>query len=106
MNTHELKGKIAATFIPEQLNELCAKHIPGFDDNRYRIIAIRVFAGTEFIVTVYANDLKHSENTKLQVKKFKIESLSHAEFYNFVQGYNFTVFDEAIDPELMEVENK
>jgi hypothetical protein len=106
MNTHEFKGKIAASFTSSHLKELCAKHIPGFDDNRFRIIAVRVFAGTEFIVTVYANDLKHSENTKLQVKKFKIESLSHAEFYNYVYGYNFTVFDEAIDPELMEVENK
>ena len=106
MNTHELKGKIAATFTPEQLNELCARHVPGFDNNRYRIIAIRVYAGTEFIVTVYANDLKHSENTKLQVKKFKIETLSHTEFYNYVYGYNFTVFNGAIDPELMEVENQ
>ena len=106
MNTPEFKGKIATTFSPEQLHELCNKHIPGFDANRYRVIAIRVFAGTEFIVTVYANDLKHSENTKLQVKKFKIETLSHAEFYNYVQGYNFTVFDGIIDPALMEVENR
>jgi hypothetical protein len=106
MSTHELKGKITMTFTTEQLTELCTKHIPGFDGNRYRIIAVRVFAGTEFIVTVYANDLKQSENTKLQVRKFKIESLSHVEFYNFVSGYNFTVFDKAIDPELMEVENK
>lgn len=106
MNTHEFKGKISASFKARQLNELCLKHIPGFDDNRYRIVAIRVFAGTEFIVTVYANDLKHSENTKLKVRKFKIESLSHSEFYNYVYGYNFTVFDGAIDLELMEVENK
>jgi hypothetical protein len=106
MSTLQFKGKIATTFMPQQLHDFCAKHIPGFDDNRYRIIAMRVFAGTEFIVTVYANDLKHSENTRLQVKKFKIESLSHTEFYNFVYGYNFTVFDESVDPELMEIENK
>lgn len=106
MRTYELKGKIAMTCTTEQLKELCTKHIPGFDDNRYRIVAVRVFAGTEFIVTVYANDLKHSENTKLQVRKFKIESLSHAEFYQFVYGYNYTVFYGSIDPGLMEVENK
>ena len=106
MNTHEFKGSISASLSAHQLIDLCLRHIPGFDENRYRIVAIRVFAGTEFIVTVYANDLRHSENTKLQVRKFKIETLSHTEFYNYVYGYNFTVFDGAIDPGLMEVENK
>lgn len=106
MNTHEFKGKIATTLTQEHLNELCARHIPAFDTNRFRIIGIRVFAGAEFIVTVYANDLKHSENTKLQVKKFKIETLSHVEFYNYVYGYNFTVIDQTIDLKLMQIENK
>lgn len=107
MNTTGFKGKISAEFSSQQLHDLCQRHIPGIDLNRFKIIAIRVFAGKEFIVTVFASDtLKETEGQQLPVKKFKIETLSHAEFFNYVYGYNFTLSENNLSMNDLQVINR
>jgi len=106
MNTNDLHGKISARFSEKQIQDLCRNHIPGFDATQFSVIAIRVFAGTEFIVTVYAKDKLNEQKGKLPVKKFKIETLSHKEFYNYVEVYNYTVFEEGVSADELEVTNK
>jgi hypothetical protein len=105
MNTKDIHGKITLTFSEEKLKHLCQDHIPGFDPDRFKIVAVRVFAGKEFIVTVFAQDKLNSDDLH-HAKKFKIETLSHKEFYNYVDGYNFTLVDDSVHIEAMTVTNK
>jgi hypothetical protein len=106
----DLKGKISVKlFEAMDLEDLCMVHIPGYDKERFQIVAVRVFASKEFIVTVYAED-KQSNKTvgelRYPVKKFKIQTLSMAELFNFVEAFNFTVSDDDYYLEDMEVTNK
>jgi hypothetical protein len=105
MNIKDIHGKIALTFSEHKLKELCMNHIPGFERERFTIVAIRVYAGKEFIVTVFAQD-KLKDADLHHVKKFKIETLSHKEFYNYVDGYNYTLVDESVHIDDMAVINK
>ena len=106
----DLRGKISVKIADHMdLEDLCVKHIPGFEKERFEIVAVRVFASKEFIVTIYAAD-KHSQKTvnelRYPVKKFKIQSLSMQELFNFVEAFNFTVSDDDFYLEDMEVTNK
>ncbi|MES2763753.1 MAG: hypothetical protein V4677_16175 [Bacteroidota bacterium] len=105
MDTKDIHGKIALTFSEQKLNDLCTDHIPGFEADRYTVVAVRVYAGKEFIVTVFAQD-KLNDDDMHHVKKFKIETLSHKEFYNYVDGYNFTLIDDSVHIDGMAVSNK
>src|SRR5688572_19302761 len=106
----DLRGKIAVKLFDNMdLEDLCAAHIPGYDRGRFEVVAVRVFASKEFIVTIYAED-KLSQKTvkelRYPVKKFKIQTLSMAELFNFVEAFNFTVSDDDYYLEDMEVTNK
>jgi hypothetical protein len=106
----DLRGKISVRLNESKdLEELCAKHIPGYDRDRFEIVAIRVFASKEFIVTVYAAD-KVSNKTvrelRYPVKKFKIQSLAMHELYEFVEAFNFTISADDYDVDDMDVTNK
>jgi hypothetical protein len=105
-----LEGKLTLdVFEHMDLAALCVKHVPAFDRERYDIVALRVFAGQEFIVTVYAADKLNQNSThpgKLMVKKFKIESILPMEFLSYIKSYNFTLANESYQFEDMEVINK
>ncbi len=106
----DLKGKIAVKLSDQMdLEDLCVEHIPGYDRERFEIVAVRVFASKEFIVTIYAAD-KHSQKSvkelRYPVKKFKIQTLSMSALFNFVEAFNFTVSDDDYYLEDMEVTNK
>src|SRR5690349_6486369 len=106
----DLRGKISVKLWEQMdLEDLCIAHIPGYDKERFEIVAVRVFASKEFIVTVYAAD-KQSQKTvkelRYPVKKFKIQTLSMNELFNFVEAFNFTVSDDDYYLEDMEVTNK
>ncbi|MES2515838.1 MAG: hypothetical protein V4580_16915 [Bacteroidota bacterium] len=105
MKSKDIHGKIALTFSEHKLSDLCLRHIPGFEPERFNIIAVRVFAGKEFIVTVFAQDNLNHDDLH-HVRKFKIETLSHKEFYNYVDSYNFTLVDESVHIDGMAVLNK
>lgn len=108
--TKDLKGKIAVKFFNERhLEELCLKHISGYEIERFEIVAIRVFAGKEFIVTVYAadkNSHKTTSGNKFAVKKFKIENIEPSEILKYVEAFNLTVGDDAYHLDEMEITNK
>ena len=105
-----LKGQISVDFSDQQaLNDLCQKHIPGYYADRFEIIAIRVFATSHFIMTVFAEDkLNHStiHPNKLMVKKFKIENVPAGELLKVVDKFNFTVFNKPYTDDEIEVINK
>ena len=91
------------------LQDLCIKHIPGYEKERFDIVAVRVFASKEFIVTIYAADKQSNKTVKemrYPVKKFKVQSLSMAELFDFVEAFSFTVSDDNFYLEDMEVTNK
>jgi hypothetical protein len=105
-----LEGKISVEFFSHlNIEELCIKHIPSYDPERFEVAAVRVFSGEEFTITVYAADklnLSKSLPGKLKVKKFKIRSLLPMEFLNYVKAYNFTLENKVYDTENMLVINK
>lgn len=108
--TSELHGKITVQMDPEKnIEQLCVKHIPGYDTGRFEVVAVRVFASREFVVTIYAAD-KISQKTvrelRYPVKKFKVQTLSMAELFEFVTAFNFTVHTEHYDIDDMDVINK
>jgi hypothetical protein len=92
-------GKISLTFISAQkLQEFCTTHIPGFDPARLQVSAIRLFAGSEFILTLYAVDKQLSaQHGKKMVKKFKLEHLAPSVLVEYISGFNFTVSDGSLD---------
>ena len=106
----DMTGKIAVKFRSEPLNALCKKYIPSFDDVRFEIVAVRLFAAKEFIVTVYAAD-KLSNITSLPdgkqpVKKFKLENVNPADLPAIVEAFNFTLCNENYNLEEMGITNK
>jgi hypothetical protein len=107
---HTLEGKITVELRDQiDLNNFFATRIPGYDPERFDVVAIRVFAGAEFIVTVYAADKLSEKNVKVDkypVKKFKLEHLSLSELFNVVEAFNFTMGNKEYNLEDMEVINK
>ncbi|MEO6305022.1 MAG: hypothetical protein ABIP51_17805 [Bacteroidia bacterium] len=108
---HDYGGKISAKFYANSgIETFCAKHILYYDPVRFHIVAIRAYAGKEFIVTVYLEDKLNNSSTihpgKILVKKFKIENLSPLEFFDIIESFNFTLSNGHYDLDNMEVINK
>ena len=104
-------GKIAVKFYANcGIETFCAKHILHYDIHRFHIVAVRVYAKKDFIVTVYLEDKLKEIGTlhpgKILVKKFKIKSVSPAEFFDLIEGLNFTLSNNHYDLDNMEVINK
>jgi hypothetical protein len=109
MNMSEWEGKITAKITNENdIVSFCRRYIPGFDPGRFRVLAVRVFAASEFIVTVYAVDQLHERaaDGSLNVKKFKLQNVSMQNLSNLVEAFNFTVSDPHYDLEQIKVMNK
>lgn len=101
-------GKISANLTATKIDDLCTQHIPGYDNKRFKVMAVRIYAGDEFIVTVFAADTFHQPtfgDTSL-VKKFKITTMQPADIFNYLGSYNFTLVEEKSSLEEMAVLNK
>ncbi len=108
---HDYGGKISAKFYANSgIETFCAKHILPYDPKRFLIVAVRVFAGHEFIITVYLEDKLQEISTlhpgKILVKKFKIENISPLEFFDIIESFNFTLSNDHYDLDNMQVINK
>lgn len=104
-------GKISVKFYANSgIETFCSKHILHYEPTRFHIVAVRVFAKKEFIVTIYLEDKLQEISTlhpgKILVKKFKIENVSPAEFFDLIEGLNFTLSNDHYDLDNMEVINK
>ncbi len=108
---HGISGGIHVTLSEGQtLDDLCTQYIDDYNPDRFEAVAIRLFAGKETIVTIYALDKTRQENStskeKLPVKKFKLEHISVRELLQFFEEFNFTLSSGNYDLEDMEVINK
>ena len=108
---YDYGGKISAKFHANSgIETFCAKYILHYDPKRFHIVAIRVFSAKEFIITVYLEDKLKDLNKlhpgKILVKKFKIENIAPAEFFDLLEAFNFTLSNDHYDLDNMEVINK
>ncbi len=109
---HGISGGIAVKLPPHMtLDDFCMQHIPVYDPDRFEAIALRLFAGKEVVLTIYALDKSRQEGTnyhpdKLPVKKFKIQNASPQEIFSFFEEYHFTIATGNYDLTDMEVINK
>jgi len=88
------------------LDDFCKQYVPGYDAERFEAVAIRLFAGKETVITVYAHDKQsNSDSGKLPVKKFKI-TRAPFEAYQFIESFNMTLSSGKYDINNMEVTNK
>lgn len=101
-------GKISANLDVKQVQQLCIQFIPGYDITRFKVLAIRVFAGEEFIITVFAADAFHQPifGEVSPVKKFKLNNMKPSDIFSIMNDYNFTLFDKESEVEEMIVVNK
>jgi hypothetical protein len=106
----ELHGKITVKLRQENLIRFCSEKIHSFESKRFEIVAIRLFSGKKFILTIFALDKLNKNTTlpqgKLPVKKFKIPLGSLTELAGLSEEFNFTVSDEAYNLDEIEVINK
>lgn len=92
------------------LEDFCVKHVPTYDPDRFEAIALRLFSGSETIVTIYALDKSRQEGSnynpdKIPVKKFKIHT-DPASVFDFFEEYNFTLQVGNYEITDMEIINK
>jgi len=108
---HGISGGIAVKLKPgKSLDDFCMEHLPTYNPDRLEVIAIRLFAGKETIITVYAldksrQDLGNYDKSKLPVKKFKIENLPAGKLFEYFEEYNFTLSTGNYSIEDMDVTN-
>ncbi len=93
------------------LDDICMDHVPEYDRDRFEAVAIRVYAGKEIIVTIYALDKVRQEGTnflpdKFPVKKFKLEKIQFDQLYKYLEEFNFTLSSGNYSLEEMQVLNK
>jgi hypothetical protein len=110
-DSHGITGGISVKLPSQQtLDDFCLKYIPNYNKNRFEAITIRLFAGKENIITVFALDKLHPVSDhaagKLSVKKFKIENIYPDRLLSFFESYNFTLSKDSYQIEEMEVINK
>lgn len=106
----ELTGNISVSIDDTMLKQLCMKLIPSYDENRFEVVAVRVYSGSESFVTFYLEDRENASTTlhpgRYPVKKFKVEIGSLETLYKAITGFNFTLANPAYRIEDMEVTNK
>ena len=106
----ELHGKISVKMKEPQITALLVKYVSGFEQERFEIVAVRLFSAQELVLTVYAHDKLNQSSTlhqgRIPVKKFKIGVNSALELLELAEAFNFTVCSEEYRLEDMEVINK
>ena len=109
---HGVSGGIHVTLRDGlSLDDYCMQNVPDYNRDRFEAIALRLFAGKEIIVTVYALDKQRQEGSnfdpeRLPVKKMKIENVSVAKLFEWFDEFNFTLSTGNYHLEDMEVINK
>lgn len=93
------------------LDDFCAQHLPTYNTDRFKAIAVRLFEGHETVITIYALDkMKQYDESfdagKIPVKKFKLDMLSVKELFRYCDSFNCTLTTGAYPVEEMEVINK
>lgn len=105
----ELSGIISAEMHKDKrLDDFCIQHIPGYNPDRMEAIAVRLYAGKENYITVFALDKNVQENSavvadQLPVLKFRINQVSPEMLFAFFAEYNFTLSTGNYDLEDMVV---
>jgi hypothetical protein len=107
---HGISGAISVKLHGGQtLDHFCTAFIKNYDAARFQAVALRIYAGKEMIVTIFAADRANmngaSDGKKLLVRKFKLENIPAAELFKYIDAFNFTVApaDQHIeDMEVME----
>lgn len=108
----ELKGGITVNMANDQtLEDFCAEYIPGYNRDRFDALAIRVFAGNETVITIFAVDKIRQEDSilkegRLPVKKFKLTDIPLSAVLSYCSSFNCTLSTGNYDIEDMEVMNK
>ncbi|MEO7312996.1 MAG: hypothetical protein ABIX01_21600 [Chitinophagaceae bacterium] len=108
----DIAGAIAVKMANNQnLDDLCQHYVAEYNRDRFEAIAIRVFAGKETIITLYALDKLRQEDQagnpdRLPVKKFKLTNVPAAALFSFCESFNFTLSTGVHHIEDMEVVNK
>ena len=89
----------------ETLDSFCERYVPGYNANELEVVALRIFAGKEIIITVYALDkkAKMKGDMKLPVRKFKTEGIPIERLFSYIQAFNLTVSTGQYDMDDMEV---
>ena len=93
------------------LDDICMENVPDYNRDRFEAVALRLFAGKEVIVTIYAIDKERQEGSnfngdKIPVKKFKIENVNVSKFFEWFREFNFTINTGNYKMEDLEVINK
>jgi len=111
----DLTGTAAIKFVNGiTLDDFCFEHFANYNKDRYRAVAVRLFEGSETVITVYAIDKMHQyENSdnkfdagKMPVKKFKLNFLSVTDLFRYCDSFNFTLTVDGYPVEEMDVINK
>lgn len=108
----ELKGYLSVQLANDQsLDEFCTEHINDYNRDRFEAFAVRILAGEETIVTIYAVDKVRQEDStvkegKIPVKKFKLTDVDLGSLISYCGAFNCTISTGAYDIEDMDVVNK
>ena len=109
---HDISGGITVKLRDDlSLDDICMDYIPEYNRDRFEAVALRLFAGKEVIVTIYALDKQRQEGSnfnadKMPVKKFKLENVGVAKIFEWFQEFNFTINTGNYHLEDIEVVNK
>jgi len=108
----KLEGVISFNLLPgKTIDEFCEQHFENYNRDQFEAVALRVYAGKEFIVTLYALDKVRQEGTtydpnKLPVKKFKSFNLTFQDMLPYIAEFNFTISPGNYPLDDIEVMNK
>src|SRR4249920_3071329 len=93
----DLTGEVSVSLKEGQsLDDIFVKYIHDYNRDRFEAIALRIFAGKENIVTLYAADTVRQEDStvaagKIPVKKFKITGIPLQELLPYLESVNCTI---------------
>lgn len=110
--SNNLSGIAAITFANDiTLDDFCSEHIPSYNKERFRAIAVRLFEGNETIITIYALDkMKQYDDNydagKIPVKKFKLDIFSVKDIFRYCDSFNCTLTTGEYPVAEMQVINK
>jgi hypothetical protein len=108
----DLAGPMSVKFkTGSPVEDFCAKRIEGYNPERYKVLALRLFYGKEIVLTIYAVDKEHFGRGKyaegvVPVKKFKLNNLYLRDLLPFIEECNFTLTTGEYPVKDMEVINK
>jgi hypothetical protein len=108
----DFKGIISVSLANEHtLDNFCREHIAEYNGDRFEAFAIRIMAGDETIVTVYAYDKVREGDSNLKegkfaVKKFKLTDVPLSSLISYCSAFSCTLSNGNYNIEDMEVMNK